>query len=154
MPQQHVYSGATTPRLNRLVMWLLRRGVPLAGAHVMGVRGRSTGRLRYAPVNPVTVGGSTYLVAPRGHVQWTRNLRAVGEVELRRSRRVRHYTATEVPERDRPEILRAYYLRFRMEVGKYFAGDGITKDSTEEEWLAVAGNYPVFLLTERGAAPA
>jgi deazaflavin-dependent oxidoreductase (nitroreductase family) len=149
MTQQHVFSGATTPRLNRALMWLLRRGVPVAGARVMTVRGRSTGQPRHTPVNPVTVDGGLYLVAPRGHVQWTRNLRAAGEVELRRGRTVRRYTATEVPEQDRPAVLRAYYRRFKAEVARYFAGDGITADSTEADWRAVAGNYPVFRLAER-----
>lgn len=149
MAQQHVFTGATNPRVNRVVMWILRRGVKLGSTQILAVRGRATGELRLTPVNPLTVDGATYLVAPRGHVQWTRNLRVAGEVELRRGRTVRQFRATEVPERDRPAVLSSYYRRFKIEVGKYFAGDGITADSTEADWLAVAGNYPVFVLSER-----
>jgi deazaflavin-dependent oxidoreductase (nitroreductase family) len=132
-----------------MVEWLIKRGVPMVNAHVMAVRGRSTGQLRHTPVNPLVVDGTTYLVAPRGHVQWTRNLRAVKELELTKGRKVRRYTASEVPVADRPHILRTYRARFRLEVAKYFAGHGITAGSTEEDWLAVAHHYPVFVLAEQ-----
>ena len=149
MAQQHVYPGPTTPRINRMVMWLVRRGVNVMGTQILAVRGRSSGQLRLTPVNPLVIDGRTYLVAPRGHVQWTRNLRVVGEVELRLGRRRRQFTATEVPDAEKTEILRAYLARWKGEVGKYFAGDGITVNATDEQRQAVAEHYPVFALTER-----
>lgn len=142
----HVYSGARTPRLNRVVMWLVRRGISPMGAQILTVRGRSSGLPRRAPVNPLTIDGTTYLVAPRGHVAWTHNLRSHGEAELRIGRRSRHYHATELPVADRPEVLRPYLARWKREVGQYFAGDGITEHSTTQEWRAVAHHYPVFRL--------
>ena len=38
-------------------------------------------------MNPLEIGGATYLVAPRGTTQWVRTLRAVGEGELHYGRR-------------------------------------------------------------------
>lgn len=149
MTERHVYQGATSPFANRMVMWLIRRGLSPMGAQIMTVRGRSTGQPRQTPVNPLTLGGQTYLVAPRGHVQWTRNLRVVREVELGRGRRVRRFTVEEVPDADKPEILRTYLSTLKRVVARYFADDGITTESTDEQWLAVAANYPVFRLTER-----
>jgi len=42
------------------------------------------------------VDGRRYLLAPRGHTQWVRNLRVVGAGELRLGRRAQAFTATEV----------------------------------------------------------
>jgi hypothetical protein len=39
-----------------------------------------------------------YLVAPRGHTQWVRNLRAQGEGRLLLGRRAEQFTAVEVPD--------------------------------------------------------
>ncbi|WP_438827377.1 nitroreductase family deazaflavin-dependent oxidoreductase [Streptomyces otsuchiensis] len=146
----HVYQGPTTPTVNRLVMWFARRGVSLMGARILTVRGRTSGEPRRAPVNPLTHEGALYLVAPRGHVQWTRNLRASGEAELRLGRGNRVYRATEVSDDAKAPLLRAYLARWKGEVGKYFEADSLDTRSTDEQWQAVASHYPVFALTERG----
>ena len=45
---------------------------------------------------------------------------------------------------DSVPILRAYLRRWKFEVGMFF--DGVTPDSTDAEWAAVAANHPVFEL--------
>jgi len=45
---------------------------------------------------------------------------------------------------DRVPVLRAYLRRWKFEVGMFF--DGVTPDSTDEEWAAVAARHPVFAL--------
>ena len=79
--------------LNSAVAWLTRRGVSVWGSRVLYVRGRSTGELRSNPVNVLTVDDRRYLVAPRGHTQWVRNLRVAGQGELRVGRRIERFTA-------------------------------------------------------------
>lgn len=127
---------------NPIVAGLARMGVSIRGSRVLEVRGRTTGEWREVPVNPLTIEGRTYLVAPRGHTQWVRNLRAAGAGRLRRGRRRTAFTATELADADKPAIIRAYLAEWAFEVGKFF--DGITKDSSDDELLAVADGFPVF----------
>jgi deazaflavin-dependent oxidoreductase (nitroreductase family) len=98
---------------------------------VLEVRGRKSGEPRRTPVNPLTLGGERYLVAPRGHTQWVRNLRASGSGRLLVGRRGEAFTATEIPDSDKPPVLRAYLRRWKWEVGAFFGG--VDADSPEED---------------------
>ncbi|HYK33328.1 MAG TPA: nitroreductase family deazaflavin-dependent oxidoreductase, partial [Streptosporangiaceae bacterium] len=81
---------------NGTVAALTKRGFSVWGSRVLYVRGRKSGEWRSNPVNVLTHGDSRYLVAPRGHTQWVRNLRAAGGGELRVGRKVERFTATEL----------------------------------------------------------
>src|ERR1700735_5798548 len=63
---------------NRIVALCGRLGIGFHGSRVLEVRGRKSGEWRETPVNLLTVDGQDYLVAPRGHTQWVRNIRASG----------------------------------------------------------------------------
>ncbi|MGI9006458.1 MAG: nitroreductase family deazaflavin-dependent oxidoreductase [Streptosporangiaceae bacterium] len=129
---------------NSSVAWLTRRGVSIWGSRVLYVRGRSSGQWRSNPVNVLGHGGQRYLVAPRGQTQWVRNLRAAGGGELRVGRRTERFTATELPDDRKPEILRAYLARWKFEVGVFF--DGVDAKASDAELLRIAPGYPVFLI--------
>ena len=86
--------------------------------------------------------GERFLVAPRGHTQWTRNLRAAATAELRVGRRVEVVTAMELPDAQKVPVLREYLRRWSWEVGKFF--EGIDKGSTDAELAAIAPDFPVF----------
>jgi hypothetical protein len=121
-------------------------GVSVLGSRVLEHRGRSTGKLHHTPVNLLTIEGTEYLVSPRGETQWVRNVRhSGGRLVLILGRRRRPCTATEVAVADSVPILRAYLRRWKFEVGMFF--DGVTPDSTDEEWADVAGRHPVFVLS-------
>jgi len=94
------------------------------------------------PVNLLTLDGTQYLVAPRGHTQWVRNLRVAGDGELRVGRRVQAFTATEVGDDDKVEILRAYLKRWKAEVGVFFGG--VSAKSPDDELRRIAPDHPVF----------
>ncbi|WP_052852318.1 nitroreductase family deazaflavin-dependent oxidoreductase [Streptomyces avicenniae] len=128
--------------LNRTVSWLTRRGISVWGSRVLAVKGRKSGAWRRTPVNLLTVDGAQYLVAPRGHVQWTHNMRAAGGGQLILGKRVTAFTATEVADDDKPEILRAYLKRWKAEVGIFF--DGVGPTSSDEELRRAAPKHPVF----------
>lgn len=136
---------ATGKLLNGLVASLTKAGVSLWGSRVLAVRGRKSGEWRTTPVNLLTHEGERYLVAPRGHTQWVRNLRAAGTGELRVGRRTEAFSATELPDADKPEVLRAYLRRWKWEVGYFF--EGIGPDAPAEDLLRVAPGYPVFRVT-------
>jgi len=129
---------------NRVVAGLTRLGVSVVGSRVLEVRGRSSGQWRRNPVNLLRFEGSRYLVAPRGHTQWVRNLRVSGEGRLLLGRRVEPFSATEVADDDKPPILRAYLKRWKFEVGVFFGGVG--PDSSDEELRRIAPDHPIFRL--------
>ena len=143
---RYLYSGGRALRFsNRLVVLLTRAGLSFWGSRVLAVRGRKSGEWRTTPVNVLTHDGTRYLVAPRGHTQWVRNLRAVGTGELRLGRRNEAFAATELRDSEKPEILRAYLKRWKFEVGAFF--EGVDADAPEAELLRIAPGYPVFRIS-------
>jgi deazaflavin-dependent oxidoreductase (nitroreductase family) len=128
----------------RLVTGLTRMGISLLGSRILYVRGRKTGEWRTTPVNLLVHEGERYLVAPRGHTQWVRNMRVAGGGELHLGRRAEVFTATELADADKPEILRAYLKRWKFEVGMFF--DGVGPDASDDQLLEIAAGYPVFRL--------
>lgn len=135
---------------NPIVAGLTRAGISVWGSRVLVVRGRSSGQPRSTPVNLLTFNGQPYLVAPRGETQWVRNLRVAREGELKVGRRVERFTAIEVPDAAKEEILRAYLKRWKAEVGMFF--DGVSAKSTPEELARIAPNHPVFEVTIAAAS--
>ncbi|KUN20158.1 deazaflavin-dependent nitroreductase [Streptomyces antibioticus] len=130
---------------NRIVAWLTRRGLSVWGSRVLAVRGRKSGEWRTTPVNLLTVDGEQYLVAARGHVQWTHNMRAAGGGELHLGKKVDVFTATEVADDDKVTLLRAYLKRWKAEVGVFF--DGVGPDSPDADLRRIAPDHPVFRIT-------
>lgn len=130
---------------NRVAGALTRRGLSLAGSRELRVVGRSSGEVRATVVNLLEVDGHRYLVAPRGHTQWVRNLRVAGRGELRVGRRVEAFRADELPDDERKvAVIRAYLERWAWEVGRFF--DGLDASSPEADLRAAAPGFPVFLV--------
>jgi deazaflavin-dependent oxidoreductase (nitroreductase family) len=129
---------------NPTIAWSTRRGVSIWGSRELRVRGRTSGEWRTTPVNLLHHDGVDYLVAPRGVTQWVRNLRAAGGGELRVGKRVQPFTATELADADKVEVLRAYLKRWKAEVGVFF--DGVSAKSSDAELRRIAPNHPVFRL--------
>ena len=130
--------------VNRIVSGLTRAGVSVWGSRVLEVPGRTTGEPRRTPVNLLELDGSRYLVAPRGHTQWVRNMRVSGGGALLLGRRREPFRATEVDDDAKPAVLRAYLKRWKAEVGVFF--DGVGPDSPEADLRRVAPDHPVFRL--------
>lgn len=116
-------------------------GISLQGAHMLTVRGRTSGKKRTMPVNPLTFEGKRYLVAPRGDTHWVRNLRAAGTAELRLGRKRETIRVAEVAEAEKPPIIRAYLDRWASVTASHF---GVSKNPTDEEIARVAPERPVF----------
>jgi deazaflavin-dependent oxidoreductase (nitroreductase family) len=133
---------------NRAVAGLTRLGLSVAGSRVLEVPGRKSGEPRRTPVNLMTFEGARYLVAPRGHTQWVRNLRASGQGRLLVGRRAEPFSAVELPDEAKPPLLRAYLKRWKWEVGQFFGGVG--PDASEDELRRIAPDHPVFRLGPPG----
>jgi deazaflavin-dependent oxidoreductase (nitroreductase family) len=135
----------TTNVFNRLVAGLTRLGVSVYGSRVLEVKGRTSGQWRQTPVNLLRYEGADYLVAPRGHTQWVKNLRVSGQGRLRVGRRTQPFTASELSDEEKPPLLRAYLKKWKFEVGVFFGGVG--PDSSDDELRRIAPDHPVFRLT-------
>jgi deazaflavin-dependent oxidoreductase (nitroreductase family) len=131
---QHVFNVA--------VAGATRLGISVWGSRVLRVKGRTSGQWRSTPVNLLTNGGDRYLVAPRGETQWVRNLRVAGGGELLLGRHIEAFRAVELPDEEKPPLLRAYLKRWKAEVGVFF--DGVSSSSPEEEVKRIAPRHPVF----------
>lgn len=128
--------------VNPLMQFIYGRlGIRLRGGEVLTVRGRTTGKPYSAPIYPLTYNGQRYLVAPRGQTDWAKNLRVVKEGELSSGRHRERFVATEVPDAEKPPILRAYLDRWYLEAGAEF---GVPKTATLEDLATVAPRHPVF----------
>jgi deazaflavin-dependent oxidoreductase (nitroreductase family) len=130
---------------NPIVAALTRMGLSVAGSRVLEVPGRKSGEPRRTPVNLMTFEGQRYLVAPRGHTQWVRNMRASGGGRLFVGRRAEEFSAIELDDSEKPPLLRAYLKKWKWEVGQFFGGVG--PDAPEEDLRCIAPDHPVFRIS-------
>jgi deazaflavin-dependent oxidoreductase (nitroreductase family) len=127
---------------NPTVALFTRAGVSVWGSRVLRVRGRKSGEWRSSPVNLLVLGPKRYLVAPRGHTQWVRNIRVSGAGELQLGSKVEPIRVREIPDDEKLPILRDYLKRWKWEVGMFFSGVG--PDSPDSELRRIAPDHPVF----------
>lgn len=122
-----------------------RLGLSVWGSRVLEVRGRTSGEWRHTPVNLLRFEDADYLVAPRGHTQWVKNLRVSGQGRLRLGRWTQAFTAVELADEDKPPLLRAYLTKWKWEVGQFFGGVG--PDASEDDLRRIASDHPVFRIS-------
>lgn len=138
---------------NPLANRLLRLGMPMGPNSLVTIRGRSSGLPRSMPIAVMEMDGRRWVIGAYGDVQWTRNLRAAGEADIKLDGRTVHVRATELDppaaERFFGETLPTYIRRFPA-AGRLFArvffrlvSPDITRDSHK-----AAATHPVFELTE------
>ncbi|MCO5968653.1 nitroreductase/quinone reductase family protein [Actinoallomurus soli] len=139
---RHVQAAGFEVYFNKVVHFLTRKGISLLGTRILAVRGRTSGEWRTNPVNVLTYDGVRYLIAPRGHTQWVRNIRVTGGGELRLGRRTEAITVTELPDEEKPALLRQYFKRWGWEVARFFEED--IKKADDERLAAIAATVPVF----------
>jgi len=60
---------------------------------------------------------------------------------------VEPFTARELADEQKPELLREYLKRWKFEVGTFF--DGVGPDAPDAKLLEIAPGYPVFEITAR-----
>ena len=127
---------------NPMVATATRLGVSIWGSRVLTVRGRKSGEWRSTPVNPLTVDGERYLVAPRGDTQWARNIRVSRQGVLRLGRKSGTIRVEEVPDDQKVPLLRAYLKKWAWEAKAFF---GVENAKVPDEVLAgIAPNHPIF----------
>jgi deazaflavin-dependent oxidoreductase (nitroreductase family) len=145
MPKYDAPDFMTRNVFNPLLALATKLGLSMKGSRILTVRGRKSGQPRTTVVAPIEVDGQRYLVAPRGNTEWVRNLRAAGEGDLRLGRKHERFTAAEIPDGEKPPVLRPYLVIWKSEMNKFF--NGVSADSPEDELLREAADHPVFRLS-------
>jgi len=129
--------------LNRVYGYLTGLGLSLPHSYLLRVSGRRTGKIRSMPVNVLNYNGRLFLVATRGHTQWSRNAMAKGKVILKRGRARMEFRLRVVLDAEKPKILKAYVIRFHWMVRRFFP---ISAGSPSAAFAPIADRYPVFEL--------
>lgn len=129
---------------NRAFGFLIGIGIGFRDKYLLEVRGRTSGRTFSTPVNLLQLRGKRYLVAPRGRTQWVRNAEVAGVVTLKKGRSRSKFRLQAIPDRDKPEILKAYLDQFKNEVQTFFP---VPAGSPTPAFSEIAENYPAFELT-------
>ena len=113
---------------------------------MLEVKGRKSGEWRQTPVNPLDFDGERYLVAPRGHTQWVRNMRASGGGRLV-GRRIEEFTATEV--RRRREAAGPARLPGEVDVGgRRRSSTASAPTPRDDELRRIAPDHPIFRISQ------
>ena len=132
---------------NRLMVQLLRWGLPMGRMALLTVPGRNTGLSRTTPVTLTRYQDGWSLGSPFGETDWVRNLRAAGLAEITRRRRTIRVAVTELPpDQAAPllmETLSGAGPLVRRVLGRYFA---VTANASPAEWVEEARHHPMFIL--------
>jgi len=137
---------------NGLMRWLLRHGAPMGPNGLLTIRGRTTGEPRTAPIAITEIDGRRYVIGAYGDVNWTRNLRAAGEADIRLRGTSQHVRASELDRAAAEEFfgvtLRTYIARFPW-LGRAFARllFGFVGPEVLDDPVKAAATRPVFELT-------
>jgi deazaflavin-dependent oxidoreductase (nitroreductase family) len=130
------------------VMCAVTRAGVIPHTYLLTTIGRSSGEPRFNPVTIVEVGGSRWLVAPYGPVNWVRNARAAGEVQISRRGSVGTFAIREVDDPDEAAPILRRYVEVASATREFFAarvGDPLPTFAAE------ATAHPVFELIPREA---
>jgi deazaflavin-dependent oxidoreductase (nitroreductase family) len=137
MARIYVVTKATR-RVNKLTMWLARRG--WGKQVVLTTTGRKSGQPHSIPVSPLDIRGVGYIVSPYGEVDWVKNVRADKNVVLRQGRHNRKVTLAEVPVARRGVLLHAYWKQERI-TRPYF---DVPANPGPSDFAVGAESHPVF----------
>jgi deazaflavin-dependent oxidoreductase (nitroreductase family) len=130
---------------NRMLRRVVARGKGPTFLRLLTVDGRRTGLPHTTPVVPVDRDGEVWLVSPYGEVDWVRNVRAAGRLELARGDVHVRYEARELAVGDSVDVLRTY---LSMPSERFVRGHfEVNATSTDEAIAAEAPRHPVFALT-------
>ncbi|MGE5217239.1 MAG: nitroreductase/quinone reductase family protein [Chloroflexota bacterium] len=135
--------GLIARAVNRLYGRLASVGLGPSYSFLLLAKGRKSGIIHSTPVNVLRHEGKLYLVGTRGHTQWSRNALVAGAVTLKRGRIRIQFRLRVVNDSAKAEILKAYLIRFRWMVSRFFP---LPPEAAVESFTAIASRYPVFEL--------
>lgn len=126
--------------VNMVITALLRLGLFPKPNYLLTVRGRKSGQPHTTPASLVEHDDQRWIVAPYGAVNWVRNARAAGRVQLSRGRHREEVRVTELGPEESAPILKEYLTAVRV-ARPFF---DVTPNSPLEAFAAEAPRHPVF----------
>jgi deazaflavin-dependent oxidoreductase (nitroreductase family) len=135
---------------NGIFSVMTRRGRGANYRYILTVEGRKTGVARSTPVDVMEVDGQRWLVAPYGEVNWVKNARTSGQVELSRGGISSSWKAEEVRGLQAVPAIRCYIASVPV-TAHYWE---VEADSPDEAISAASEQHPVFRLTPLSSEPA
>ena len=128
---------------NRIIKFLLRYDLAPDIYYLLTVAGRVSGRPHAVPVVIVEEGDQRWLVAPYGAVDWVKNARISGKVQLKQRKMKAKFTIHELSPQDAAPILKKYVQENPI-TRPYFDAN---IDSPLSEFVEDARSRPVFELS-------
>lgn len=119
---------------------MLKFGIAPSIFYLLTVNGRKTEKDYSVPVVLVEEGISRWLVAPYGDVDWVKNARASGKLNLAGRKWSEDFAIRELPPDESARILKKYLAEFP--ITKPYFDVGIS--SAQEEFVQDARSKPVF----------
>ena len=132
--------------VNKMMTRMIRWNIAPPRTYLMTVRGRKTGKSYSLPVTLVEREGKRWLVSPYGEVNWVKNARVAGEVNLFRDGKTEILKIQELGPKESAPILKEYITLEGNIVRPYFDAQ---YDAPIEAFEAEASQHPVFLLGEK-----
>src|SRR5258708_11618159 len=140
-----IRSAARAPKsvsiFSPILKFLLAAGVPVGPKGLTTIRGRKSGMPRTTPAAIIEVSGRRWVWAPRGEVNWVRNLRAAGHATITVRRRSEEIGATELDEPQRVAFFRDYLgplARRTPSVSSSFGSPMVSISMTRSAWPRIA----------------
>jgi deazaflavin-dependent oxidoreductase (nitroreductase family) len=127
---------------NRVMVFLIRRGLFAGKIQLLTVRGRKSGQPHTNLVLLLNRDGQQYLVSPYGEVNWVKNARMTGEVSLFQSGDEWAARLEELPTEQAGPVLKQYLTEHPI-TRSYFEAQA---DAPEEAFVREAPQHPVFRL--------
>ena len=146
MPEERIRPPRWLKPLNKVLMVLLRLGVPISRAEapvVLTVPGRTTGRPRSTPITPMYIDGKRYVVNSYPGADWVSNVRAAEQATLTQGRRSERVRMTELPQDAARPVLREFPAQVPTGVD-LMKRVGVLSEGTPDELQGLAGRLPVF----------
>ena len=135
---------------NGIFSVMTRRGRGANYRHILTVEGRKSKVARSTPVDVMEVDGLRWLVAPYGEVNWVKNARASGQVELSRGGASSRWKAEEVRGVEAVPAIRRYITSVPVTAAYWEVEAG----SSDEAVSAASEQHPVFRLAPLPTQPA
>jgi deazaflavin-dependent oxidoreductase (nitroreductase family) len=129
--------------MNNFMIAVQKLGVPTGPPMILTVPGRKTGEPRSTPMTPFTVDGFLYAVAGFPGADWALNARAAGVGTLRKGRKTRRISITELTAEQARPVLRAYPAEVPVGIG-FLKRSGLVRQGTPDEVEELAGRLAVF----------
>jgi deazaflavin-dependent oxidoreductase (nitroreductase family) len=146
MPDERIRPPGWLKPMNKVLMVLLRLGVPISRAEapvVLIVPGRKSGKPRSTPMTPMHFEGKRYVVNGYPGADWVSNVRVADQATLTQGRRSERVRMAELQADKARPVLREFPAQVPTGVDLMKRARVLT-DGTPDELEGLAGRLPVF----------